>query len=206
MKAEPRELLEGLRVAITGRLASMTRPQAVRRLEAARATYVDELDEETDLLVVGQGGPPLGDGGRLTAKLVRVRDIKALGGDLRVISEAEYLALLGEGPEGVDRELRRLYTGQQLCRILGISAGSLRSWIRAGLIQPARTVHRLALFEFSEVAGARAILALKKRGVAMSEVRRSLEQLAAWLPSATEALSSLPALDTGRLGLRRPTP
>ena len=112
-----RRALEHRVVAITGRLASMSREEAMRRLAEAGAVYVKEPTPETDLLVVGQGGPPLGEDGRLTASLRTARDLREAGSAIEIVPEEELLAHLGV--EGFD--LDRLYTTEQLGRILGVS-------------------------------------------------------------------------------------
>jgi len=52
--------LEGQRIAVTGKLASMSRDEVVERIADAGGRYVPTPNAETDVLVVGEGGPPLG--------------------------------------------------------------------------------------------------------------------------------------------------
>lgn len=190
----------GLTISITGRLASMSREDAVRRIEEAGAHYTERVDEATHLLVVGRGGPPLDEEGRLTAKLRSARALAQDGVDIHVEGEEVLLAMLS-GESGT--ELDRLYTTDQLGRILGIPRSTVRSWIRHGLIEPVRVSGKLCFFDFGELATARALAQLTASGVTPARLRRSLEELGAWSPVGARALTQLEALETnGPLLLR----
>ncbi len=96
----------------------------------------------------------------------------------------------------------RLYTVQQLSRILGVSVARLRRWVRAGLIRPARTDKRLDYFDYSQVHEAKALVQMIERGATPRQIRRSLDELGQWLPDAEHALSRLQAGDDGGLVVR----
>ncbi|MFT4541703.1 MAG: tetratricopeptide (TPR) repeat protein [Planctomycetota bacterium] len=194
--------LSGLSVAITGKLASMSREEAAWKIQLAGGEYTERVDAGTHLLVIGQGGPPLGEDGQLTHKLERARTIGGPDDPPHIISEQDWLARLRDGDDNAQEDIRRLYTREQLCRILGVSSGRLRSWVRAGLIRPAKVLHRLALFEFGEVASARSIFTLSENGVSPNQIRQSLEQLATWMPHTRASLSQLEAIEGGQLRLR----
>jgi len=202
--------LEGREAAITGRLASMSREEAEERISRAGGRYVAMPTAATDFVIVGQGGPPLGEDGRLTQSLRRARSLQQQGAALRVLSEEEFLSALGL--EERRETLRRLYTTAQLARILGVPSREVRGWVRGGLIQPARVVKRLCFFDFREVAQARTLSVLTKSGVTPARLRKSLEKLGAWLPSADRSLAQLEILELGgpvlvrtREGLAEPT-
>ena len=95
--AEPKlhPTLDGVELAITGKLASMSRAEAVARVEAAGGRYVSRPGRDTALLVVGQGGPPLGPDGGLTLSLERARELIEAGSNLHIGSEDEFLVRLG---------------------------------------------------------------------------------------------------------------
>lgn len=190
----------GLQIAITGRLASMTREQARERIEAAGAIYSDPVTPETHLLVVGRGGPPLDEEGRLTAKLRLARELAEAGGEIHIEGEEVLVAML-TGDHELD--LDRLYTTDQLGRILEIPRSTVRSWIRHGLIQPVRVSGNLHFFDFAELATARTLAQLTRDGVTPARIRRSLEELAAWSGTESRALSQLEVLEgSGPLLLR----
>lgn len=185
--------LGGEVVAITGRLASMSRDDAVERVRAAGGTYVAMPTEDTTLLVVGQGGPPLGDDGRITASLRRARALQDAGHAVAIVPEEELLARLELADARAD--LQRLYTTGQLARILGVPVSSVRAWVRHELIEPVRSVGRLCFFDFPQVSAARSLLALTRSGVTPARIRRSLEALRRWLPEAAPSPAALEALE-----------
>lgn len=189
-----------LEVAITGRLASMRRDEAVTRLCEAGATYVERPGDETAVLVVGQWGPPLAPDGRPTASLRRARELVDAGQPLRIVPEEDFLAELGL--TGSHAGIRRLHTTAQLARMLGVPSSRVRVWVRHGLITPVKTINRLAFFDFPQVASARALVQLSRSGVTPTRLRKSLGELARWLPGAAVSLAQLEALEQGELLVR----
>jgi tetratricopeptide (TPR) repeat protein len=176
MSTGTEQALAGREVAITGKLAAMSRAEAAARIEAAGARVVAMPGPGTDLLVVGQGGPPLGEDGRLTHALARAHELQDSGAGIAIVGEAELLARLGS--RDVQAGLARSYTTGQLARILDVPASLLRHWVRQGLIRPARSHARLHFFEFRQVASAKALCDLFQAGVGAARIRRSLAQLA----------------------------
>jgi len=187
--------LAGEEVAITGRLASMTRAEARERIEAAGACYAASPGPDTRFLFVGQDGPPLGEDGRLTRALREARRLQREGRPLEILGEEELLGRLGMAERCED--LHRLYTTAQLARILSVPPRRVRSWVRQGLLEPVRTVRRLEFFEFSQVTAARRLGLLTREGASPLRVRRSLEQLSRWFPEALRSLPLVEALERG---------
>lgn len=164
-------------VAITGRLASMTREQAVVRIREGGGRFVLRPDAETSLLVLGA---PLHRGGKPTASLRRARVLAAAGTGLEIIGEGEFLRRFGS-PE--EREtLGRLFTLGQVSRTLGLSQQRIRGWVRQGLMQPCRSDHRLLWFDFEQMTIARSLAGLSAHGVHPKRIRASIRALQRWLP------------------------
>ncbi len=184
--------LRGKEVAITGRLASMNRDEARARIDEAGGSYVRTPGEATELLVVGQWGPPIGEDGRLTRSMRAAEEVKRRGGKIRVIDEADFLARLGL-TERLD-DLHREYTTSQLARILRIEPALVRHWVRRGLIRPRREVGYLYYFDFQQVATARTLSRLTREGVSPGVIRRSLETLRGWM-NVDPAFSLLETMD-----------
>ena len=192
---EVERALDGLEVAITGKLASMSRDEALKRIASTGGRYAASPTESTALLVVGQGGPPLGEDGRLTAHLREARSLQAAGAALRIVAEEEFLALIGL--EERQEDLHRLYTTAQLARMLDVPAGRIRAWVRHELLQPVKVVRRLCFFDFRQVAGVKALSRLTADGVKPQRIRRSLMELEGWWPEAAESLAQLEAVEQG---------
>jgi hypothetical protein len=165
-------------VAVTGRLASMSREEATARIEQAGGHYVGTPTEATALLVVGLGGPPLDAEGRPTKKLLRAHELISAGAPLRIVPEDEWLELLADDERR--EELHRLYTTEQLGRVLGVDRGRVRAWVRQGLIRPAKVVRRLCYFDYQEVVNARAVAELVAQGVTAGRLEQSVRQLGSW--------------------------
>ena len=75
--------LAGAEVAVTGRLASMSRDEAHARIQEVGGRVVDQPRSGTNFLVVGQGGPPLGEDGRLTNSLREAHSLLGCGTGVR---------------------------------------------------------------------------------------------------------------------------
>jgi hypothetical protein len=75
--------------------------------------------------------------------------------------------------------------------------------VRTGLIEPVEVVHRLAYFEFREVASAKSLCDLTATGVTTQRIRESLEQLRNRLPGIETPLNQFTVLEeNGRLLVR----
>ena len=167
--------LTGECVAFTGTLASMTHRQAQQLTEQQGGTATEHVSRRTTMLVVGEEGWPLDPDGRPSQKLLHAQDIRQQGSDLRILSESDWLRLLGLEERG--REVHRLYTPAMLSGLLGLSTGVIRSWERLGLIHPVRKVYRLPYFDFQEVAGVRRLAELLNAGVPRRRIEAALGAL-----------------------------
>src|SRR5271163_1485079 len=87
----------GQKVAFTGKLASMTFAEAKKLVRACGAEWVATVNEQTNLLVVGQDGLPLRKDGRLTRNLQTAERLQKSHG-LVITNEADWLAGLGSSP------------------------------------------------------------------------------------------------------------
>ncbi|NOX55378.1 MAG: tetratricopeptide repeat protein [Planctomycetes bacterium] len=193
--------LAGERVAFTGTLASMTHAQAHALVEQNGGTATHHVSKQTTMLVVGEEGWPLEDDGQPSVKLQQVTQWRAQGLDIKIVSESEWLRLLGLG-EG-DHEVRRLYTPAMLSQMLGVPVGLIRRWERLGLIRPVRKTYRLPYFDFREVASVRRLSELLEAGVSAERLERSLSQVRAFLPDPDRPLAQLKLLAHGQRVLVR---
>jgi len=193
-------LLQGKQVAFTGRLASMTRVEAARLVAAHGGEVTATVSGDFSLLVVGRDGWPLAKDGRLTRKLRKARWLARQGRDVTIMPEEELLARLHIEPLG---RLSQRYTTGELTNLLGLSRDRLRTWMRAGLIQPVDSIDGIGYFDFCQVAGAKNLSDLTRAGVSTARLRQSLSQLQSWLGDAEHPLAQLTILErSGRLLVR----
>ena len=187
--------LTGAEVALTGRLLSMTRAQAVKLLLQAGARHAREPGASTALLVVGEAIGHLTPDGRISRSLELFRELKQQGSGIRLVEETEFLRLLGAQDELAD--FSRLYTAEQVSRIVEAPLSEVRAWVRKGLLQPARQNNRLAWFEFKDIVLARNLSRLTASGVPASQIHKSLSDIARWLPDGDRIIGRLEAYARG---------
>ena len=195
--AENRSLV-GQLVAFRGRLAWMTRMEALALVRAHGGEWVASVTSRTSLLVLGQASGPLGKDGRPSRWLLQARRLESEGA-LTILAEDAFLARLGlESPANTQQ-----LTTAQLSQVLGVSPAKLRAWVRVGLIQPVETALGVHYFEFGAARWAKTLCALARAGVSANRIRSSLQQLKSWLPGADLPLSQLAVLEQdGKLLVR----
>lgn len=188
--AQDAQPLAGQRVAFTGRLASMSRAQAVLLVQTCGGEWHQSIQPHTSLLVVGQEGWPLRQDGRMTAKLQKARRLQR-SRPIAILTEADFLARVGS--EAATN--RQHLSTAQLSQILKIPGERLRGWVRLGLVQPIDSVHGVHYFDFRQVSWAKSLADFGKAGVTLERIRRSLEQLKKWLPGVEEPLAQLAVVE-----------
>jgi len=169
--------LAGERVTFTGTLASMTHAQAAELVEKHGGTATEHVSKQTTMLVIGEEGWPLDDDGSISVKLEQATRWRDAGAELRLVSESDWLLLLGLTERR--EEIRQLHTPAMLSQLLDVSVHVIRGWERAGLIRPVKKVYRLPYFDFQEVTSARRLSQLLAAGVSRREIEESLSQLPA---------------------------
>jgi len=197
----PDSPLDGKEVALTGRLFSLTRPEAEDRVRRAGGVVVPEPRDRTGLLVAGNASGHLTNDGGIPRNILLFDRLKQRGAPIRLVEEPELLRMVGAKEDLAD--FSRLYTAEQVSRIADTPLPVVRRWVRKGLLQPARLEHRLAWFQFTDILTARNLNRLTTAGVPASRIHSSLAQIARWLPDGSQILGRLEAYATG-LRLRLP--
>ncbi len=195
-------MLDGARVALTGRFSTMTQREVAELVEQFGGEHVSSPGRNTKFLVVGSAGPPLGNDGQPSQALQRARQLRADGYQIEIINEEDFLEreldLVGDHDQ-----IRQRYTIAQLSRILNVSRDTIRLWIRVGLIEPVETVHRLKFFDFNQVSSAKVLCDLLQEGLPLAKIRESLERVRDWMPGMDSPLTQLSMLeDNGRILVR----
>jgi tetratricopeptide (TPR) repeat protein len=103
--------------------------------------------------------------------------------------------ILEQAPEP---DVQRLYTLAMLAALLKLPVATLRRWHRRGLIRPVQVVHRLAYFDFREVATARRLAELAAAGIPPRQIEKQLGALARLLPNVERPLAQLSVVVEGK--------
>ena len=92
--------LEGQSFLFTGKLSSLTRAQAQKKVKEAGGKVASSVTKNLDYLVIGDEGSPLYGEGRKGSKQVKAEGLIEEGAELRIISETAFLKMLaGESVE-----------------------------------------------------------------------------------------------------------
>ena len=75
------------------------------------------------------------------------------------------------------------YTTRDVADLLGLSASSVRAWVRSGILSPERGPRGEFRFSFRDIVLLKAVRELLDADISPRKVRRSLESLRAELPS-----------------------
>lgn len=179
-------------VAFVGKLGGLSRRDAMRLAREEGAFTTERPSDQIDLIVIGADESPLADEHLLTPEVQRAARL----GNLEVIHETEFWTRLGfvDGQNAV----KKLYTPAMLAELLGVSVQVVRRWHRSGLIQPARTVHKLPYFDFQEIATARHLAELVSAGASFAAIKQKIESIALLLPDAERPLAQLSVIVEGR--------
>jgi len=199
---ETESMLDGARVALTGRFSTMTQREIAELVQQFGGEHVNLPGRNSRYLVVGSAGPPLGSDGQPSQALQKARQLRADGYEIEIVNEEHFLENELDLLPSQDQVGQR-YTIAQLCRILNVERDTIRLWIRGGLIEPVETVHRLKFFDFKQVSSAKMLCDLLKEGLPLSKIRDSLQRVRDWMPGMESPLSQLSLLEeNGRLLFR----
>ncbi|MEZ5964778.1 MAG: tetratricopeptide repeat protein [Planctomycetota bacterium] len=179
--------LAGCELAVCGRLLSLSRTEVQRRVRALGGRLVAVPRATTKFVVVtDRGEEPTTAGARRAARL------RAAGCPIEVLDERDLLQMLGLGVD-----LGRLFSADQLAAAVDVPPRVVRGWTRHGLLEATRSIRRLHLFDFRQLACARDLAALRHDGVKPARLRRALRQMARWHPDADSLATSLASLVRG---------
>jgi tetratricopeptide (TPR) repeat protein len=95
------------------------------------------------------------------------------------------------------------YTAALLAELVGVHVSRVRAWQRRGWIVPVEIKHRLAHFDFSELAVARQLARLHKSGASPRLIAKKLGEIERKFPDVQRPLAELTILVDGRTLLVR---
>ena len=177
-------VLEGERVAFTGKLASIGRKEALRRVKDAGGTPVENVSNRTSMLVIGAAGLPLLPDGNISHKLQQAEQLQKAGSKIHVASERAFLKRLNRSEEAESKS--KSYSADQVCSLIGIDRQTLSRWDRSGLISSID-----GGFDFQDLVSLRTIAGLVRDGVRPGTITRSLNRLSSFLPGTDRPLAQL---------------
>src|SRR5438093_7520870 len=97
------------------------------------------------------------------------------------------------------------YSSSEVARMLGMSAGQVRSYVRSGFLQPARGARRALLFSFQDVVLLRTAKGLVEARIGARKVKRILKELKERLPSGRPLASVSIVAEGNRVVIREGT-
>jgi DNA-binding transcriptional MerR regulator len=188
--------LAGRRIALVGKLASMSRRDAEQMIRASGGRVVEASRDQADTIVVPDDADNLQ---RFIAddQLLGESSQQAFNqGKIEVIRESELWARLGLVDAG--QGIARLYTPAMLSELLRAPIAAIRHWHRHGLLVAKREVRRLPYFDFEEVRVARKLVQLLAAGASLSSINRRLVELARLQPGMSRPLADPAVVVEGR--------
>ncbi len=97
----------------------------------------------------------------------------------------------------------QLYTPAMLAELLAVPVRTVRRWCQAGLIQPAKEMHHLPLFDYTGLTTARQLARWCKEGHTVQSIKRQLSGLAELSSDAERPLQELTITSEGKTLLLR---
>jgi tetratricopeptide (TPR) repeat protein len=167
-------------VAFTGRLACMSRAEALEVVRQRGGKPSPTVTKRTKILIVGELGWPLLDDGRPSNKLSRATEY-----GVPVVSERRFLEWIGKS---IPDSVQKAYSADQLAALSKMSIGMIRELSQLSVLD-----ERDGLFSFRDLASARQIAKLLNDGVRLSEIIRAVSEIRKWLPDGGLAAARLHA-------------
>jgi tetratricopeptide (TPR) repeat protein len=183
-------------VALAGRFASLTHDRAIELVQNFSGRFSARVTRDTTLLVVGLNGWPLRSDGRVSRKLARAKRLQQSGHAIEIIREDAFFDRLGLAEVG--NSVCRRYTIDQVAKVAGTTVARIKTWLRAGIVEPAGSVHGIPQFDFRQISAVKRLQDLTAAGVTPARLRQSLRQLATWFPEAHDWLPQIELLAEGR--------
>ncbi|HEX2476426.1 MAG TPA: MerR family transcriptional regulator, partial [Lacipirellulaceae bacterium] len=160
--------LAGRRIALVGKLVSMSRREAEQLIRTSGGHIVEPSRDEADTIVVPDDAENIQ---RLIAEdqqLCEASHQAFVRGDLELIRESDLWTRLGLIDAG--QGIARLYTPAMLAELLRAPIAAIRHWHRRGVLVAKREVRRLPYFDFEEVRVARKLAQLLAAGASLSTI------------------------------------
>ena len=132
--------LGGASILFTGKLATMTRSEAEKKVQVAGGTVAKAVARTLDYLVIGDEGSPLYGAGRKGSKQVGAEKLIAAGSPMKIISETAFLQMLA----GEQREFSAddVQSGCERLWTMATAAGDMDEPLRQFALRYMRRHHQ----------------------------------------------------------------
>lgn len=179
----------GLRVAVIGRLAAMSRQELQNQLAERGLFLISDLTDDPDWIVFGEYDLAWADDARLAPLLGKPSPPE-------VISESELWRRLGLIPPRSDAGT--LFTPAMIADLVKVPVREVRRWHRLGLLTPVQVVHRLPYFDYEGLLDARRLAQLRESGISAHRMNKLLANLCRAIPRWRERFRQLALVVSGR--------
>lgn len=188
---------QGKRFAFAGKLGGASLREAQKIVRRQGGIPVAAAEPDIDVLVLGESELPIAvSESQLDDALLAAAE----QGRLQIWPETEFWRQVGRLESAPPT---RRYTAAMLADLLELPVSVIRRWQRRGWLQPVEVIHRLAYFDFSQVAVARQLARLLADGMSPTTLEQKLQKLARFLPAARRSLDQLSMIvEHGELLLR----
>jgi tetratricopeptide (TPR) repeat protein len=170
---QPAGVAPGLRdriVAFTGRLRSLSRPEAAELVVRAGGVVRSGVSRETSYLVTGEAESP---GAVLGSRKLRLAArLNGEGAYIRIIDEPTFLRLAGVEPVPALDE--RYYTAEDVRALYGFESRDLRALERLRLVRPVLRTNADRYYRFGDLLVLREVREALARGASLGRVARRL--------------------------------
>ncbi len=161
-----------LQIALLGKLAAMRRADAIELLQQRGATAVERGFIGADCIVLGA------DADRNLVERIDPETRRRIDdGFVELVDEADFWSRLGFDDAGQTGSGR--YTPRMLAELADTPLREIRRWIRLGLLNPVRVVHRLHYFDFEGLQSARQLRQWNLAGLSADSIVKQLKSLLA---------------------------
>lgn len=179
----------GIRVAVIGRLAAMSRQELQERLAERGLFLISDLADDPDWVIFGEYDLAWAD----DPKIARLLDSRS---PPEIIPEAELWRRLELVPS--DNGSKTLFTPAMIADLLKIPVREVRRWYRLGLLAPVQVVHRLPYFDYQGLLDARRLSQLRQSGISAQRLSRILANICRVIPRWKERFRELSLVVNGR--------
>ncbi len=172
----------GLRVAVVGRLAAMSRQELQKHLSERGLFLISDLSDNPDWVVFGEYDLAWADDPRIASLLDKPSPPE-------VIPESELWRRLGLTPDCGNT--KSLFTPAMIADLVKVPVREVRRWYRLGLLTAVQVVHRLPYFDYQGLLDARRLAELWQSGIPSQRLNRVLENVCRAIPRWKKRLPQL---------------